>query len=91
MGVLVDAESTDTLREGILSVVSNDFTHINRNARKYAETFLSVDKIMVSYERIIQNGQASERASKFVAGSMSGATIQKAIMNRDVSVQKSRP
>jgi colanic acid biosynthesis glycosyl transferase WcaI len=76
MGVLVNAESTDALREGILTVVNNNFTHINLKARKYAETFLSVDKIMASYETIIHNGDANERVSKFVAGPLSGATIK---------------
>ena len=92
MGVLVNAESTDALREGILRIVNNDFTHMNKNARKYAETFLSVDKIMMSYEKIIYKGNADGRASKFVTGSLSGATIQKALLHKDAAaIQKSRP
>lgn len=80
MGILVKAENTDALKEGILNVIRNDFSHINKNARQYAETFLAVDKIMFTYERTMQNGNITygERASKFVAGALSNASVPKA-------------
>jgi colanic acid biosynthesis glycosyl transferase WcaI len=55
IGILVEAENSEALKESILTVVDTDFSQINRNARKYAETFLSMNKIMVSYEDSIQD------------------------------------
>jgi colanic acid biosynthesis glycosyl transferase WcaI len=50
MGVLVDAENQDALNEGILEALGENANMLAANARKYAETYLSVDKIMNSFE-----------------------------------------
>ena len=56
IGVLAEAENPNNLKECILKVVNNDFKEINRNARRYAEDYLSTDKVLLSYERHIQKG-----------------------------------
>ncbi len=58
IGVLVGAENTNSLKECILQVVNNDFKAVNRNARRYAEDYLSKDKVLLSYERHIQKVNA---------------------------------
>lgn len=58
IGVLVDAENTHSLKECILRAVSNDLKELNRNARRYAVDYLSSDKVLLSYERHIQKGNA---------------------------------
>lgn len=50
MGILVDAENQEALNEGILKAVTEDTSSITNNARKYAEAFLSIDKIMKGFE-----------------------------------------
>jgi colanic acid biosynthesis glycosyl transferase WcaI len=59
VGVSTLAENTDALRDCILKVLTNDFSHINKNARLYAEAFLCRDKIMFSFEEFIQNRKTS--------------------------------
>jgi colanic acid biosynthesis glycosyl transferase WcaI len=56
IGVLVGTENPDALKDALLYIINNDLSHINRNARHYAESHLSVDKVMVAYEKYIQNG-----------------------------------
>lgn len=51
MGVLVDAENQNALNEGILEALGETANMLAGNARRYAETYLSVDKIMTSFEK----------------------------------------
>jgi len=50
MGVLVDAENQTALNEGILEALGENANILATNARQYAETYLSVDRIMNSFE-----------------------------------------
>jgi len=59
IGVLTAAEDAEALKDCILRLVRYDFSYINKNARQYAETFLSLDKIMFSFEEFIQNRKTS--------------------------------
>ncbi len=56
IGVLVDTEKTDDLKECILKVLNGDYRIIKENARNYAEKYLSIDNILHSYEVAIENG-----------------------------------
>jgi colanic acid biosynthesis glycosyl transferase WcaI len=55
IGVLVEAENADSLKECILKVINGDYNEIGRNARKYAEDYLSTEEVLLSYEASIQN------------------------------------
>ncbi|GAA0544002.1 WcaI family glycosyltransferase [Chitinophaga japonensis] len=50
MGILVNAEDQQALNEGIAQAVDGDTDHLQRNARTYAETYLSISKIMSRFE-----------------------------------------
>ncbi|AHM62224.1 group 1 glycosyl transferase [Flammeovirgaceae bacterium 311] len=50
IGLLVEAENTEALIEGIRKAVEEDNEKIKKNARFFAEVFLSVDGIMGSFE-----------------------------------------
>jgi colanic acid biosynthesis glycosyl transferase WcaI len=50
MGVVVDAEDQEALNEGIRRSVSNGAAEMAKNGRMYAETYLSVGKIMARFE-----------------------------------------
>jgi colanic acid biosynthesis glycosyl transferase WcaI len=54
IGILVEAENSVALKDRILAVINEDFSYIGKKARKYAESFLTVDKIMTAYETFIQ-------------------------------------
>jgi colanic acid biosynthesis glycosyl transferase WcaI len=51
IGYLVDAENQEALNAGIGKIISEDFAAMTRNARQYAEEYLSVDNVMGSFER----------------------------------------
>jgi colanic acid biosynthesis glycosyl transferase WcaI len=53
MGILVNAEDQDALTEGIRKAVSGNVADIARNGREYAETHLSVGKIMSRFEEAV--------------------------------------
>jgi len=53
IGLIVEAENQVALNEGILKAVTEDFAHLNKNARAYAETYLSIDNIMKSFEELM--------------------------------------
>jgi colanic acid biosynthesis glycosyl transferase WcaI len=57
IGLFVDAENQQALNEGIVKAIGKDLSHVSRNARKYAENFLSIDKIMPNFEQILFSGQ----------------------------------
>ena len=51
IGLIVEAENQVALNEGILKAVTEDFSHLNKNARAYAENYLSIENIMKSFTR----------------------------------------
>jgi colanic acid biosynthesis glycosyl transferase WcaI len=53
MGILVDAEDQQALNEGIIRAVSGNVADIAGNGRTYAETHLSVGKIMSRFEEAV--------------------------------------
>lgn len=54
MGVLVEAENHEALKNGIIKVLSVQNTdEIKSNARTYAENFLNVDNIMRHFEKTV--------------------------------------
>ena len=59
IGVLVDAENADSLKECILRVINGDYSEIAGNARKYAEDYLSTEEVLLSYEASILTGTAA--------------------------------
>jgi hypothetical protein len=63
VGLLVNTESEDALKECIQSVVSNDFREVKHCARVYAEETLSTNKILHSYEAFIKNGKSSHTSA----------------------------
>lgn len=84
IGVLVKAEDPDALKEGILTLIDKDHAHINKNARKYAENFLSMNKIMDCYEQFIQNRKAAygEILPQFAKPEVSEVTIKNVVGSR---------
>lgn len=46
MGILSKAEDPDSLADAIYKGMSEDCSHFKRNARTYAENYLSIDKVM---------------------------------------------
>jgi colanic acid biosynthesis glycosyl transferase WcaI len=54
IGVLVEAENTNSLKECILKVIHGDYSEIAGNARKYAEAYLSTEEVLRSYAASIQ-------------------------------------
>jgi len=57
MGVLVNAEEQDALDEGICQAVDADASLLQENARAYAETYLSIGKIMSRFEETVVQSQ----------------------------------
>jgi colanic acid biosynthesis glycosyl transferase WcaI len=56
MGILVNAEDQQALDEGICRAVDNDTATMQANARTYAETYLSIGKVMSRFEEaVVQN------------------------------------
>ncbi|WP_017733613.1 WcaI family glycosyltransferase [Nafulsella turpanensis] len=53
MGILVDAENQEDLTNGIRKALSEEFNHIGKNARQYAQSHLSIDGIMSSFESLL--------------------------------------
>jgi colanic acid biosynthesis glycosyl transferase WcaI len=49
IGILVEAENHDALAKGIDFALTGDHQEIHKNARKYAETNLSIDSVLSSY------------------------------------------
>ncbi len=53
MGVLVNAEDQQALTDGIISAMQDNASEMARNGRMYAETHLSVGKIMSRFEEAV--------------------------------------
>jgi colanic acid biosynthesis glycosyl transferase WcaI len=66
IGVLTDAENTNSLRECILSVINGDFSEIATNGRKYAEDYLSAKEVLGAYERNIEKADIGYEINQFV-------------------------
>lgn len=50
MGIVVDAENQQALNDGITSALTADAETLAQNARAYAESYLSIDRIMSNFE-----------------------------------------
>jgi colanic acid biosynthesis glycosyl transferase WcaI len=50
MGILVEAENQKALNKGILQAVTENTSEIALNARQYAESYLSIERIMKNFE-----------------------------------------
>jgi len=55
MGWLVEAENQQALNNGLQQALIEDTTVQRKNARAYAERYLSIDKIMESFEELMQH------------------------------------
>lgn len=53
MGIVVDAEDQDALNEGIIRSMNGNVREMASNGRAYAETYLSVGKIMSRFEEAV--------------------------------------
>jgi len=53
MGILVNAEDQQALNDGIALAVDSRTDHLQRNARRYAETYLSISRIMSRFEKTL--------------------------------------
>jgi len=53
MGIVVDAEDQEALNEGLIRSMNDNATEMARNGRLYAETYLSVGKIMSRFEEAV--------------------------------------
>lgn len=51
MGFLVEAENQAAFEEGLRTLATHDYRHLGENARRYAVDVLSIDKIMMRFER----------------------------------------
>ncbi|RZJ58542.1 MAG: colanic acid biosynthesis glycosyltransferase WcaI [Hymenobacter sp.] len=54
LGLLVEAESTQALTEGIRRALSTNTEQMRQNARAYAATHLSIHTIMQNFEHLLQ-------------------------------------
>jgi colanic acid biosynthesis glycosyl transferase WcaI len=56
MGFLVDAENQHALNAGIEKVINGELGYLKQNARIYAESYLSIKKVMLAFEeRLLQH------------------------------------
>jgi colanic acid biosynthesis glycosyl transferase WcaI len=53
MGIVVDAEDQEALNEGLIRSMNDNATEMAKNGRLYAETYLSVGKIMSRFEEAV--------------------------------------
>ncbi|PSL47313.1 colanic acid biosynthesis glycosyl transferase WcaI [Chitinophaga niastensis] len=56
MGILVNADNLQALKEGVNRAITENGKDIARNARAYAETNLSVGQIMSRFTKVVANG-----------------------------------
>lgn len=64
IGILVESENQQSLNDGIQMAISGKHGHLNKNARLYAETYLSIGQIMDSLERRLSGGLIVQPAGK---------------------------
>jgi colanic acid biosynthesis glycosyl transferase WcaI len=53
MGLLIETENQQALSAGIRNAITENYSHIKRNARLYAEKYISFNKVMELFESII--------------------------------------
>jgi colanic acid biosynthesis glycosyl transferase WcaI len=53
IGILVPAENQTALNEGIRDAIQGNYSHLRQKARKYAEDYLAINKIMQNFARAI--------------------------------------
>lgn len=83
IGILVEADNSAALKDALLDVAQKDFSHINSNARRFAEKNLSIDMIMSGYEKFIQYGYVYEEStSPRSAHGVSPVSVSKSIIPR---------
>ncbi|MCF6407030.1 WcaI family glycosyltransferase [Chitinophaga filiformis] len=54
IGIVVDADNIEALKEGICRAINKTQEHITRNAREYALNYLAIDKIMSRLDQVIR-------------------------------------
>ncbi|SHL88102.1 WcaI family glycosyltransferase [Chitinophaga sp. CF418] len=54
IGIVIEAENTDALKEGICLAIYKRQEHITRNAWQYALNYLAIDKIMSRLDQVIR-------------------------------------
>jgi colanic acid biosynthesis glycosyl transferase WcaI len=55
MGLLVEAENQQALNEGLRKAIDEDNQYLTKNARTYAENYLSIEKVMKTFESTVIN------------------------------------
>lgn len=53
LAIVVDAENQQALNQGLLEAVMNNTDEITKNARLYAEKYLSIDNVMRGFEETV--------------------------------------
>ncbi len=78
LGILVGADNSESIKDALLYIINTDLSHINRNARQYAESFLSVDKVMDAYAKHFDNTpQGLKKVPAFAPGTLSTVSVTK--------------
>lgn len=66
MGYLIDTDDQDALNEAVDKMLHGDFEYMRRNARNYALTFLSHERVMLRFEQELSSTLSKGlRAVKF--------------------------
>ncbi len=73
IGVLVAAENTSALKDCLVNVTTKDCSEINKNARRYAETFLSIDKIMASFRDLMHHNKTAPKIAAMHSTALKGS------------------
>ncbi|HLW33106.1 MAG TPA: WcaI family glycosyltransferase [Aequorivita sp.] len=55
IGLVIDADNQEALNDGIKKAIGGDWKTITSKARQYAENHLSIDNILLSYEKHVLN------------------------------------
>ena len=78
IGVLVGAGNSEAMKDALMYIINTDLSHINRNARQYAESFLSVDKVMAAFEQHFDNNTSGlDGVPAFATRTLSTVSVPK--------------
>src|SRR5690606_9937036 len=66
IGLVIDADNQTALSEGIRKAIGGDWRTITRKARQYAEKHLSIDSILLSYEKNVLNRKPTIPSGKLM-------------------------
>jgi colanic acid biosynthesis glycosyl transferase WcaI len=55
MGYLIDPEDQDALNDSIVQLSTGNYEYMRKNARKYAEDFLSKDRVLMKFEETLRD------------------------------------